>query len=213
MQCVRAIPYVCLVLFSNTSNMDKFTEMSFWTNSWLSFLTLVEEQPMEIFDKSSLWLTPLMIPDESSISCLPEWTATERDSSSEESPMIDSKWNNILSPPHVNIGSPFDLNGMSTDEIVSLTNEPVLGKNKTKLARLIETPRGKTPLNVSRCLEHGWPTFTFGTVDTQQTVDQYEHQQSDEHLSKQNASGCGPRFTHLHSESIREEACGIDRGQ
>ncbi|CAF4301731.1 unnamed protein product, partial [Adineta steineri] len=55
----------------------------------------------------------------------------------------DSKWNNILSPPQVNTGNPFDLNSMTTEEIVSLTNEPIVIKTKPK--KLIDTPRGKTP--------------------------------------------------------------------
>lgn len=128
------------LLISNQSNSDKYTEFSFWTNSWLVFLTLIEDQPPEILDKSSLWLHPVIIPDESSLSCLPEWTATG--SNKENQRQSDNKWNNVLSPPQIHTGQPFDLNSMTTEEILALTNEPIPIKIKTK--RLVDTPRGKT---------------------------------------------------------------------
>ncbi len=127
-------------LISNISNSDKYTEFTFWTESWLSFLTLIEDQPPEILDKSSLWLHPIILPDETNLTCLPEWTAVNDKQGQQQT---DTKWNNILSPPQVNTGHPFDLNSMTTEEILSLTNEPILIKTKTK--KLIDTPRGKTP--------------------------------------------------------------------
>lgn len=129
-------------LISNRSNADKYTEFSFWTDSWLTFLTLIEDQPPEIIDKSSLWSHPVIIPDESKISCLPDWsTSTDEQVQSQST---DGKWNNILSPPQVNPGHLIDLNSMTTEEILALTNEPpILIKPKTK--KLIDTPRGKTP--------------------------------------------------------------------
>ncbi|CAF4614734.1 unnamed protein product, partial [Rotaria sp. Silwood2] len=129
------------LVWNNLSNSDKYTEFTFWTDSWILFLTLIEDQPPEILDKSSLWLHPIIIPDESNLTCLSEWTTMNNDR--EQQRQTDSKWNNILSPPQINTGQPFDLNSMTTDEILSLTNEPILIKTKTR--KLIDTPRGKTP--------------------------------------------------------------------
>jgi len=125
------------------SNSDKYTEFNFWTESWLAFLTLIEDQPPEILNKSSLWLHPLIVPDESNSTCLPEWTAMNDEQHQHQT---DSKWNNILSPPQINTGNPFDLNSMSTEDILSLSNEPILIKPKAK--KLIDTPRGKTPVQL-----------------------------------------------------------------
>ena len=137
--------------FSNASNADKYTEFAFWTESWLAFLTLIEDQPPEILDKSSLWLHPIVMPDESNLTCLPEWTAVDDDRPSPSSPgqqPADSRWSNIFSPPQVHNDQPLDLNSMSTDDILSLTNEPRLAKTKSKPAKLIDTPRGKTPFSL-----------------------------------------------------------------
>ena len=135
--------------FSNPSNSDKYTEFAFWTSSWLTFLTLIEDQPPEILDKSSLWLHPIIVPDESNLTCLPEWT-TKTDDPQSPSPQqqTDSKWNNILSPPQVQTGHPFDLNSLSTDDILSLTSEPIVVKSKGK--KLLDTPRGKTPFTPNK---------------------------------------------------------------
>ncbi|CAF1177730.1 unnamed protein product [Adineta steineri] len=130
------------LIWNIPSNSEKYTEFTFWTESWLSFLSLIEDQPPEILDKSSLWLHPIIVPDESNLTCLPEWTAMNDDQHPYQQ-QTDSKWNNILSPPQVNTGNPFDLNSMTTEEIVSLTNEPIVIKTKPK--KLIDTPRGKTP--------------------------------------------------------------------
>ena len=127
------------------SNSDKYTEFTFWTESWLAFLTLIEDQPPEVLDKSSLWLHPIVVPDESNLTCLPDWTPANDEQHQYQSQQTDSKWNNILSPPQVNTGHLFDLNSMSTEEILALTTEPVLQKTKTK--KLIDTPRGKTPFH------------------------------------------------------------------
>ena len=105
---------------------------------------MIEEQPPEILDKSSLWLQPIIAPDESQLTCLPQWTAGDPSPSVPSS--NESKWNNLLSPPQVHTGPPFDLQSMSTEEIGALTNEiPVLSKTKTKAAKFVDTPRGKTP--------------------------------------------------------------------
>lgn len=134
----------CIGLFSNLSNSDKYTEFAFWNNSWLTFLSLIEDQPPEILDKSSLWLHPLIIPEESNLTCLPEWTTkTDDPQSPPPQQQADSKWNNILSPPQIHTGHRFDLNTMSTDDILSLTSEPIPMKTKGK--KLLDTPRGKTP--------------------------------------------------------------------
>ena len=135
------------MLIRNLSNADKYTEFSFWTDSWLTFLTLIEDQPPEILDKSSLWLHPIIIPDESNLTCLPEWTTLNNDQTSQQ--QTDSKWNNILSPPQVHTGHPFDLNSMTTDEILSLTTEPPI-LTKPKIKKLIDTPRGKTPFTPNK---------------------------------------------------------------
>ncbi len=132
------------LIWNNPSNSDKYTEFAFWTTSWLTFLTLIEDQPPEILDKSSLWLHPLIIPDESNLTCLPEWTAHNENLQQQ----TDSKWNNILSPPQINTGNPFDLNSMTTDDILLLTSEPVLPKTKAK--KLLDTPRGKTPFTPNK---------------------------------------------------------------
>ena len=131
--------------FRNSSNSDKYTEFSFWIDAWLKFLDLVEDQPIEILDKSSLWLHPILVPDESNLKCLSDWTTIDIDSLIDP-PASDNKWNNILSPPQVNTGPPFDLHSMGTEEILSLTNDSILTKSKVKTAKLIDTPRGKTPL-------------------------------------------------------------------
>ncbi|CAF3722810.1 unnamed protein product [Rotaria sp. Silwood1] len=132
------------LIWNNLSNSNKYTEFTFWTDSWISFLNLIEDQPPEILDKSSLWLHPIIIPDESNLTCLSEWTAMNNDKHQQQ--QTDSKWNNILSPPQINTGQPFDLNSMTTDEILSLTNQPLVIKTKTK--KLIDTPRGKTPFQL-----------------------------------------------------------------
>ncbi|CAF3755723.1 unnamed protein product [Rotaria sordida] len=137
------------LIWNNLSNSDKYTEFTFWTDAWISFLNLIEDQPPEILDKSSLWLHPIIIPNESNITCLPEWTAmnnNKEEQQQQQQQQTDNKWNNILSPPQVNTGQPFDLNSLTTDEILSLTNEPILLKTKTK--KLIDTPRGKTPFQL-----------------------------------------------------------------
>ncbi len=110
----------------------------------MTFLTLIEDQPPELLDKSSLWLHAIIIPDESNLTCLPEWTTNNENPQQQ----TDSKWNNILSPPQINTGNPFDLNSMTTDDILLLSNEPVLPKLKTK--KLLDTPRGKTPFTPNK---------------------------------------------------------------
>ncbi|CAF2184375.1 unnamed protein product [Rotaria magnacalcarata] len=136
------------LIWNNASTSDKYTEFAFWTDSWLSFLTLIEDQSPEILDKSSLWLHPIIVPEESNLTCLPEWATMnhKKEQHQQQQQPTDSKWNNILSPPQVNTGQPFDLNSMTTEEILSLTNEPISFKTKTK--RLLETPRGKTPFQL-----------------------------------------------------------------
>ncbi len=148
---------------SNPSNADKYTEFSFWTESWLTFLTLIEDQPPEVLDKSSLWLHPIIIPNESNLTCLPEW-ATANDDQQQQQQQADSKWNNILSPPQVNTGPPFDLNSMTTDDILSLTSEPILIKSKTK--RLIDTPRGKTPFTPNKTSSSSSSATTANLMST-----------------------------------------------
>ncbi len=130
---------------SNPLNSDKYTEFAFWTKSWLTFLTLIEDQPPEILDKSSLWLHPIIIPDETNLTCLSEWTTINDEQFQQQT---DNKWNNILSPPQINTGHPFDLNSMTTEDILSLTSEPIIIKSKTK--KLIDTPRGKTPFTPNK---------------------------------------------------------------
>lgn len=117
----------------------------------MTFLTLIEDQPPEILDKSSLWLHPIIIPDESNLTCLPEWTTIndENQQTPQQQPQQnDTKWNNILSPPQINTGHPLDLNSMTTDDILSLTSEPIITKSKTR--KLIDTPRGKTPFTPNK---------------------------------------------------------------
>ena len=81
------------------------------------------------------------MPDESNLTCLPDWITTSNNN--DEQHKTDTQWSNMLSPPRVNTGPPLDINSMSTEEILSLTNEAILIRTKTK--RPIDTPRGKTP--------------------------------------------------------------------
>lgn len=130
---------------------------------WLNFLDVIEDQPPEILDKSSLWLQPIIVPDESQLTCLPQWTTIDPDPTTSE-----TKWNNLLSPPQVHTGPPFDLQSMTTEEISALTTEiPILSKTKAKPAKFIETPRGKTPfqsVDLSFYLHHRF-RHRFSTLD------------------------------------------------
>lgn len=152
--------------WNNLSNADKYTEFTFWTESWLTFLTLIEDQPPEVLDKSSLWLHPIIIPDESNLTCLPEWSTMNDEHPQQQT---DTKWNNILSPPQINTGHPFDLNSMTTEDILSLTNEPIVIKTKTK--KLIDTPRGKTPFTPNKISSTSTASNIMSTFRNKMPID------------------------------------------